>query len=79
MGRKPKFRPVITRIKLNPEQAVLTCDCFSMRGRHVSQGTGYARIGSGAHSVCNSDRTLNAYWYGARRDSWRIATDSSSS
>lgn len=29
MPRKPKFRPVITRIKLNPEQAVLTCNCYS--------------------------------------------------
>ena len=27
--RKLKFRPRITRIKLNPEQAVLTCDCYS--------------------------------------------------
>ena len=30
MGRKPKFRPVITRVKLNPEQAVLSCSCYSM-------------------------------------------------
>ncbi len=29
MSRKPKFKPVITRVKLNPEQAVLTCNCFS--------------------------------------------------
>jgi hypothetical protein len=28
MGRKPKFKPVITRIRLNPEQAVLLCDCY---------------------------------------------------
>ncbi len=28
MGRKPKFKPVITRVKLNPEQAVLSCDCY---------------------------------------------------
>ncbi|MFH1902398.1 MAG: hypothetical protein ABIK26_09125 [Candidatus Omnitrophota bacterium] len=27
-GRKMKFRPEITRVKLNPEQAVLTCNCF---------------------------------------------------
>jgi len=26
--RKPKFRPVISRIKLNPEQAVLSCGCY---------------------------------------------------
>lgn len=29
MLRKPKFRPVITRVKLNPEQAVLFCTCYS--------------------------------------------------
>ncbi len=28
MSRKLKFRPRITRVKLNPEQAVLGCNCF---------------------------------------------------
>ena len=28
MSKKPKFKPEITRIKLNPEQAVLTCICW---------------------------------------------------
>jgi len=28
MPRKLKFRPVITRVKLNPEQAVLACACY---------------------------------------------------
>jgi len=28
MSKKPKFRPEITRIKLNPEQAVLQCGCY---------------------------------------------------
>jgi hypothetical protein len=32
MPRKQKFRPEITRIKLNPEQAVLACNCV---GGHV--------------------------------------------
>jgi hypothetical protein len=27
MPKKPKFRPEITRVKLNPEQAVLSCSC----------------------------------------------------
>jgi len=27
MSRKPKFNPEITRVKLNPEQAVLVCQC----------------------------------------------------
>ena len=29
MSRKPKFNPEITRVKLNPEQAVLVCDCYN--------------------------------------------------
>lgn len=28
MSEKLKFKPVITRIKLNPEQAVLACSCW---------------------------------------------------
>jgi len=32
MAEKLRFKPVITRIKLNPEQAVLACSCFA-RGR----------------------------------------------
>jgi hypothetical protein len=28
MPKKPKFKPEITRVKLNPEQAVLTCACY---------------------------------------------------
>ena len=27
MAKRPKFKPVITRVKLNPEQAVLACSC----------------------------------------------------
>jgi len=34
MSKKPKFRPKITRVKLNYEQAVLTCDCYNV-GRHI--------------------------------------------
>ena len=28
MSRKAKFRPVISRVRLNPEQAVLSCSCY---------------------------------------------------
>lgn len=28
MAKKPKFKPEITRVKLNPEQAVLSCGCY---------------------------------------------------
>lgn len=29
MSKKAKFNPEITRVKLNPEQAVLACPCYS--------------------------------------------------
>lgn len=29
MKKKVKFKPVITRIKLNPEQAILVCPCYN--------------------------------------------------
>ena len=34
---KKKFKPVITRVKLNPEQAVLQCSCFSQGYTYVSE------------------------------------------
>ena len=40
MGRKPKFRPVITRVKLNPEQAVLSCNCYSMGYNYLTTQAG---------------------------------------
>jgi hypothetical protein len=40
MPRKPKFKPVITRIKLNPEQAVLVCDCWNCNA-HQGQSNTY--------------------------------------
>lgn len=30
MVSKPKFNPKILRVKLNPEQAVLSCSCFDI-------------------------------------------------
>lgn len=51
MPKKPKFKPVITRIKLNPEQAVLTCFCYdsgwTFRGR---SGGGY--VAGDGPSMC---------------------------
>lgn len=29
MSKKMKFKPEITRVRLNPEQAVLACTCYS--------------------------------------------------
>ncbi len=28
--KRPKFNPEITRVKLNPEQAVLVCPCYNV-------------------------------------------------
>jgi hypothetical protein len=42
MSGKMKFMPVVTRIKLNPEQAVLVCSCWNSR-RAVSNARGTRR------------------------------------
>ncbi len=34
MAKRMKFNPIISKIKLNPEQAVLNCSCY--RGRYRS-------------------------------------------
>lgn len=44
MSRKPKFNPEITRVKLNPEQAVLACSCWS-NAFYVSDATSGSREG----------------------------------
>lgn len=44
MVQKLKFKPVVTRVKLNPEQAVLFCNCY-MSG--VLKSTGGTRT-----SIC---------------------------
>ena len=56
MSRKPRFNPEITRVKLNPEQAVLQCTCFD---RHRI-GT---VVGTGARQYCNMDRSRSLLWY----------------
>lgn len=33
MPRKLRFKPTITRVKLNPEQAVLSCACYALDHR----------------------------------------------
>lgn len=56
MPRKPKFKPVITRIKLNPEQAVLQCQCWQ-----DGMYTGYDwRFRSwGTHPCCQGKETAH--------------------
>jgi len=63
MSRKPKFRPEIRRIKLNSEQAVLSCACYNWgysAGGSVMKHTGhsgYTWHEAGWHVyACNASR-----------------------
>ena len=51
MSRKLKFKPEITRVKLDPEQAVLSCACF---GATQNVWTGTNRKGSSSVAYCNA-------------------------
>ena len=50
-----RFKPVISRIKLNPEQAVLTCDCYTsdLRGSWEPFVTNQAFPASTGAFFCN--------------------------
>lgn len=50
MSVKPKFKPVVTRVKLNPEQAVLVCSCYS--GSYIWTTIASTRLGSAPKSYC---------------------------
>ncbi len=52
MGRKLKFRPEVTWIHLNPEQAVLSCNCYQY-GSKWWIGTAYYSDGI-LRQVCYS-------------------------
>ena len=60
MQQKLKFKPVITRVKLNPEQAVLSCGCYnsgirvSVTGTRSATSTGKKLCGSGSHGLTRS-------------------------
>lgn len=62
--RKLKFDPVVTRVKLNPEQAVLTCSCY--RSGRAMQNSGSNRTdfvcvrGSRTQTSYNRTRTTTA-------------------
>ena len=57
MADRPKFRPMITRIKLNPEQAVLACACYSASRAGRLGGTSAARY------ACYSTRRTTRITY----------------
>ena len=50
MARKLRFKPTITRVKLNPEQAVLSCACYACD--HRVAGGSYWSNGIAA-AFCN--------------------------
>lgn len=52
MAKKPKFRPEVTRIPLNPEQGVLACNCFEGVQKNLAQG-GYQKAAAGIGSACD--------------------------
>jgi len=56
MPKREKFKPVINRVKLNPEQAVLVCSCFNKGETWVSS------VGTRYTSYCDAGlRTTRAY------------------
>jgi len=73
-GRKPKFKPTITRIKLNPEQAVLACSCYDSGGLIQLNVVGYpdgeyveSGFGGSAFNACiqGGGRTFQLMHYGS--------------
>jgi hypothetical protein len=56
---KKKFKPVITRVKLNPEQTVLACHCFSYGKNYTSSTPTYYNTGSSqVHGCYNGGKTI---------------------
>ncbi len=63
MKKKLRFDPEITRVKLNPEQAVLQCNCYTQGVSSVAQGT--------VVNVCKRDTKL---WGRAARQTAGLAS-----
>lgn len=80
MAKKAKFKPEITRIKLNPEQAVLACACYS--GGHAQDATGYRYTGV-SETICWGTRTRGSgslcYRSGTPKITYRNVPGASSS
>jgi hypothetical protein len=58
MARKPKFKPTITRVKLNPEQAVLSCDCNNGAFGWYTYGSTNLGTGKGSQVYCNGSKSF---------------------
>jgi len=48
---KKKFKPNIRKVILNPEQAVLTCECYDLDTRHIT-GDFYWPPPGTSHAAC---------------------------
>ncbi len=64
MPRKPKFRPVITRVKLNPEQAVLSCSCWMGQANRTAVLPAYFTALITSTAVCWAGRSAGSYGTG---------------
>lgn len=56
MSKKPKFNPEVNRIKLDPEQAVLTCNCYT-NGDNYNWGGNQNYIDQPASNYCVAGAT----------------------
>jgi len=59
MPQKTKFKPEITRINLDPEQAVLSCTCYNTSYKFVTNGTDKS---GGSHNTCDG-KSHAIHWY----------------
>ena len=63
MSRRPRFKPELTRIKLNPEQAVLSCSCWIYGRVNTGAAMGYDTYGgSGSHYTCGGTKSPVWTW-----------------
>ena len=62
MDSRPRFKPEITRIKLNPEQAVLACPCAAT-GRRVTSGPNdFSSDGVSHTQICGGSNRGHSLW-----------------
>jgi len=62
LSKKLKFKPEITRIKLNPEQAVLSCSCYNHRVEAKETSGSYWGILAGGYSCLTLSNLRGHVW-----------------
>ncbi len=63
MGKKPKFKCEITKIKLSPEQAVLSCGCSTVGFYAVENELPYHYNAADSHRPsCGTSRAVYTHW-----------------